>query len=451
MKLQIRLDSFNNIDRAIVVAVIICAVLISSIMVLFGPSYYKSSYACAYQCESGSNSRYDSLDCTGVDPNNGETFEYQFEVLTPSKRFNKIYVTPYLHESFLEPDNPHFYAIDFETSTSLYYLDDSGSQLSWATWVSGNYSAFEKCYSNSYGECSSVLWIKESVIVHEQQKLEITMVGAKNVFSNICVIQQIGSETYGYLQLTYILLFSTFSVGMIMFYFIYLMIRKIYPQHLNFQQWLNVGLLFAILIYNDPVDLLSIAISSSFFPILHGLCNMFFLCYLIFYTIASFQIIRVEEGLLVGKKMEWVVAFVLSLGIFFSFGLASSLYLKSEEENPFSILSGSGIYALILYVIAIICAASIFLWIVFIFITSYRSVMSHSHIEKNTLFLLFNLIYITHLLVDTPVIILFCMNAYAFCMFYGFIPSFMNQYNEPVVVPDDEDTRPILFNPEEEL
>ncbi|BFU25709.1 hypothetical protein EHI8A_103830 [Entamoeba histolytica HM-1:IMSS-B] len=457
MKIQLRIDNFKVYDMIIIPLVVVGAIFIGTILQLFGPTSYTTKTECAYKCNDNSMNEYDVNNCQGIDPNSGETFYFNFERLDSMNRYTKLYFIPYLHKNYID-DHPSFLYLEINTNLTLSYKEKG----TWNYWEGGEFNTSLKCYNGGNGECGIVQWINEPYVMQKEQRIEVTIQGPKNVISNICLMQVYGSKSYSIMRIVYNIILTIICSGYIIYYFIYLIIKRIYPRDLDKQQYLNIGLMIFGLVYNDPLDLLSLAISSAFFPIFHGIMNILFLGYLVFFVTAFFQSIRIEEGILLNKKVEWIVIILSTLTMMFSFSFSASVYLKGMTDNPFSVTKPTTTVAVLFYVISVISATVIFVWISFIFLTSYKTIKRQENIRKGIYFclgsfLVIGLEFFMLLMSDyssffsttfTSEIIIFGINAYFFVMFYGFVPTFANTFDEVIIGPDNQDdtTRPILFD-----
>ena len=82
------------------------------------------------------------------------------------------------------------------------------------------------------------------------------------------------------------------------------------------------------------------------------------------------------------KKTEYGVIAISTLGMIISFGFASSMYFKGVSDDPFTVIKGTTTLSLVLYMITIICCTVTFIWIVFIFFTSYSTIRQRHNTEK---------------------------------------------------------------------
>ncbi|ELP93033.1 hypothetical protein EIN_052380 [Entamoeba invadens IP1] len=461
MKIQTHLDNFKLYDKIILPTVIAVLLITGTCLQLFGPSTYEEITTCAYTCTDHTNIEFDASKCTGIDPNQGTAFTVEFKPLIPMNRMNKVLMTPFLNRKYVDPNHPSFYSMKLSANVTLEYNEDS----KWVEWQKGMYTSQVNCYNNEKGSCTSSWWIKEPYIMHDVERLTVQLNGPYDEFSNICITQAYGSKNYSISRIVYIVFFTVISCGYLVYYFVYLMVRRIYPNNLNIEQYLNIGLMFAALAFNDPIDLLALAVNSPFFPILHGIMNTIFLAYLIFFVIAFFQYLRIDNGLFLNKKVEWIVAAVCTGGMIFSFMFSASLYYKGMTDNPFAVIKPATTLSVVMYTASIIFITIVFIWIIFMFFTSYQSIRKHNSIVKCIYFCATSLIVIgiefTMLIFSdytsffntsfTSEIFVFGINAYIFAMFYAFVPSFVNQFDEVVLGPsDNDDTKPILHPVTEE-
>ena len=455
MPLQTRIDHFTKVDRIVVPAVLLILILLGLSLDVFGPGTYTIHRECAFTCDDDNKNYYDSKTCQGVDFGNGEEYEFVFQPIKPMNRLNEIHMSAFLHQERIQEEYSVGY-YDFVTNLTLYYKEND----EWIEWNKGTFTSQVYCLQYDEGRCDNVKWVDEPYFMHSEQKLVVKYVGEKNKFANICIQQYYGSDYYSILRIVTTCFFSIVSIGYIVYYVIYLLVKRIKVKDLDGQQVLNILLMFFGLCYNDPLNLIGLLFPSPFFPIFHGIVHMVFIAYLIFFVVAFFQILRAETAL-TSKRVEWTVTIFATLIMIISFAFAASQYLKGITENPFNVTLKTETIAWILYTITIVCGIIVGIWLCFIFFSSYNVIKKEEDMRK-AMYFCFSSLFIIGMefviliisdystffnIVSIPLIVLFGVNAYIFCMFYAFVPKLYNQFNDTFIYQNyNDDEKPILFN-----
>ena len=449
MRLLTKIDRSTPKEQYLIMGAIIILLIVGFCVEVFSPSDTQILKRCAFDCEEIEVNKYDNKTCWGTDPTINTTITFELDRMSPMYRMMDLYFQGYLHPSEFETDDEHQYPV-ITANASLYYL---GEDDEWVLWKSMELQSSFECDGNGLGTCEMVKWIKEPYFMHAQQKLEITMLDETHKIGNICFHQYMGTDSYGVEKTVFCVVFTMLCVFYIVFYFIYLRMKGISVKELDAVQYLNIGLMFVVLLYNDPLNLLNLIFPSPFFPILHCLTHIIYICYLVIFIVKTFGVLtgkKDESGYAGGKK--WIPTIICTLGLLLSFAYASSLYLKGMTENPFNITIASTMMAKILYGFVVFFVCFLMIWLIVLFFTTFSAMYKTENTRHCMYFILLSFIVLMfefgmllysdyssfYNSVSVPMIVIFETNIYLLAMFYLLLPLGPNEYAEVGSLNDDE-------------